>query len=74
MYSAASSSIGLGGSEAASTSSLGRPSATRAEKMVTFEDDLKSIATAAATATHSTSSSTMGTSSNLKLNADDVFM
>lgn len=32
--------------EAASTSgSLGR-SATRAEKMVTFEDDLKSIATA----------------------------
>merc|ERR1712008_243694 len=36
----------LRGSEAASTSgSLGR-SATRAEKMVTFEDDLKSIATA----------------------------
>ena len=49
MFSAvAAGSMGGAGSEAgASTASLGRPSATRAEKMVTFEDDLKSsIATA----------------------------
>lgn len=77
----------LRGSEAGSSTSgsLGR-SATRAEKMVTFEDDLKSIATAtnaSATATLSATSTTsnLGTATtiqsstaNLKLNDDDVFM
>ena len=68
------------GTEAALTSSLGR-SAARAEKMVTFEDDLKSsIATAtnatavATSAMPACTTSSSSAATGLKLNADDVFM